>query len=99
MNVALVLVLLVVLLVSGVAWAFAAVLGGAVLDGVPADQYEPGNRFAFAVALLFLGVACPGLSVTGVFLTRHRKRSVLRSLAVAQAACAVVAVPTFLMLA
>jgi hypothetical protein len=38
--------------------AFAIVAGLAVTDGVPAEDYDAGNRFAFAVLALLLVAAC-----------------------------------------
>ena len=52
------IVAVIALLIAGLVWAFGAVVGVGVLDGVPRDEYEPGDRFFFGAVLtgLSLGI-------------------------------------------
>jgi hypothetical protein len=89
----------IVCVASGLVWAYAAVVAAAALDGQPTEYYDAGNRFAFAIALMGLGVVCPSACLGGYMTGRMTDLPRLRSLAIGQLAAAVPAVVVLVLLA
>lgn len=85
-------------ILSGVAWATAAVVGRAVADGYRPEFYDLGNWFAFFGLFVILIWPCPFASAIGYELARGANWSTWRSLAAAQLGAAIWAAPMFLLL-
>jgi hypothetical protein len=88
-----------IVLATGPIWAVAAVVGGALADGVGAEQYDAGNRASFVGALIVLVLVCPVGSIVGYTWSRSHDRSVVRSIAYAQLGAALCALPMFVLIA
>ncbi len=83
---------------SGLGWAYLAVWALVRLNGLDADYYDAGNRFAYFLIWVVLSFLCPVAAFIGFWRPRSRGRSILRSVASGQAAALLTALPAFLLL-
>jgi len=88
-----------VCLLFGLGWALAAVVGGAATDGIPAEDYEPYNRFALGGFLLLAVVLYPTAFLITYTTAQMRNASFGRSFGIAHAVTALLALPMYLLLA
>ncbi len=83
---------------SALGWAYVAVWGAIQLDGLDADYYDAGNRFAFTVFWLLLSLFCPSIAGGTHLVARSLGKSIWRSFVLGQLGAGLIAIPVFLLL-